>query len=156
MSRVVFLDVDGVLNSATWFDQRGPRPPGRPHFDHNIDPVAIRHLNRLTGATGAALVITSTWRKGCSLRQLRADFTRTGCWGHVISKTLDLSPAARGVEIAAWLKTHRWVTTFVILDDDADMGALSAHLVQTSHETGLTEADVDRAIALLMQEAGSV
>lgn len=151
-TRAIFLDVDGVLNSAAWFARRGARPPERPHFDHAVDPGAITRLNRLCQATGAGIVVSSIWRHGASLRQLRADFARVGCDGKVVGKTPDLPGRNRGAEIAAWLETHPPITAFVILDDDADMGTLGPQLVQTAVATGLTDGDVDRAIVLLRAE----
>jgi hypothetical protein len=47
----------------------------------------------------------------------------------------------RGHEIQAWLDTHPDlnVTSFVIIDDDADMAHLLHRLVAVEFETGLTE-----------------
>ena len=52
----------------------------------------------------------------------------------------------------AWLDRHIWrvpLEACVILDDDSDMAHLSARLVKTTMETGLTQAHVDRAVVLL-------
>ena len=99
------------------------------------------------------LVITSTWRHGCTLAQLRADFARVGCQGRIVGKTPDLPDEPRGNEIERWL-WRGWgfdIAAFVILDDDNDMGALRPELIQTNGATGLTDADTDRALTVLGQ-----
>lgn len=149
--RIVFLDLDGVLNSQAWYDRRGPHPPDLDYFDYAIDPETVEHLNRLCAATGARIVFSSTWRGDLSVRRIAADFLRVGCTARVIGKTPRLHGETRGTEIAAWLTIYRagLETDFVILDDDGDMGLLLPRLIQTDRATGLTDADVDRAIAVL-------
>jgi hypothetical protein len=55
----------------------------------------------------------------------------------------------RGREIQAYLNNAAGVESFVIIDDDDDMEHLKPHLILTPFEIGLTEADADRAIAML-------
>lgn len=151
-TRVVFLDLDGVLNSDAWFDARELRAVNTTYLTYNIDPVALARLNRLCATTGAYLVFASTWRHGYSLRRLNREFTRAGCTARFIGKTPDLPNAPRGLEIARWLADyHAPICAFVILDDGADMGDLQPRLVQTDHQVGLLDTDVDRAIALLKE-----
>lgn len=149
--KIVFLDLDGVLNSIAWYARRGPHAPEQDYFAYAIDPACMARLNRLCAQTGARIVFSSTWRKGVSLPRLQTAFAGVGCAARIIGKTPELHGETRGTEIAAWLTIHRAGrdTTFVILDDDADMGLLSVRLIQTDRATGLTDADVDRAIALL-------
>ena len=59
----------------------------------------------------------------------------------------------RGGEIAEWLAEHPEVEHFVILDDGDDMDHLLPWLVQTDHATGLLDAHVERAVAMLRGEA---
>ena len=55
----------------------------------------------------------------------------------------------RESEIAAWLALHPEVTSFVILDDDEEFGALAPHHVRVDSAVGLADADVVRARTLL-------
>lgn len=61
---VLFLDIDGVLNSARWFSVRagGDNRDGLTREEYQIDPDAVAILNRILGATGAHVVVSSTWR----------------------------------------------------------------------------------------------
>jgi HAD domain in Swiss Army Knife RNA repair proteins len=166
--RVIFLDLDGVANSTAWFRRRGPRPPGRDPLVHNIDPLAIKRLNRLWEATRAVVVMSSTWRLWYSVRSLNEHLRGMGLAARVVGRTPDmtgktipmpeLSPtitrgARRGDEILDWLQKHPPVFSFVILDDEDDMGVLRDRLVQTSFDEGLTDAHVERATALLSVQA---
>lgn len=151
-SPIVFLDVDGVLNSAEWH-REGHRGLGRlGHFD----PAAVARLNRLTQATGAQIVVSSSWR------QYGEDYCRdilrqVGVAADVIGVTpiLDdgseiMRPVPRGQEIQAWLDAQpSQPDAFVILDDDNDMEGLRHRFVRTRHAVGLTDADVEHAKWLL-------
>jgi hypothetical protein len=145
--KVIFLDIDGVLNSERFFLSQ----KAKEDFvivDH-LDPAAVRLLDQLVGATGAQIVVSSTWRLSWTLDAIEALLVERGLRsGRIVDKTVDLRGRARGLEIALWVDTHR-PERFVILDDDSDMAHLGHRLVQTSFGEGLSLAHVDRAISLL-------
>lgn len=154
--KVVFLDVDGVLNCRSrWVKGCGA---------YWIDPILMSRLVRLCETTGAKIVVSSTWRHGRTVEDLQALLESKGLPStiRVIGKTPEAAqqivtgPLAelttcRGIQIGAWLGDHEegQVESFVILDDDSDMAHLTDYLVQTGWEDGLLDAHVDRAIALL-------
>lgn len=163
--KVVFLDVDGVLNAG-----RKVVVPGSDGF-HLPDwtlPKAIEHLNRITDATGANLVISSTWRIGKFLHQLREMFAGVGvtapiigktengpCQWHVVQGYPECSQAHRGFEIHDWIRRHQLrndverVEGFVILDDSSDMAPYHDRHVHTAADRGLTRRHVNQAIKML-------
>jgi hypothetical protein len=110
------------------------------------DPDAVAALNYIVQATGAQIVVTSTWREEYSLEELRELLAR---WG-VIGTVLDLTPVGktRGQEIQAWLRLHP-AERFVILDDESGMDPLQAHLVKTETHVGLTMREAEMAIVHL-------
>ena len=64
---VLFLDVDWVLNSATWFASKGPMSVTE------VDPRAVRRVQRIVAKTGAKIVLSSSWRGSAELEEkLRA------------------------------------------------------------------------------------
>lgn len=150
--RVVFLDFDGVLNSAAYFDRlrRAERLVQLIEHDDHIDRAAVALLDYLVFATDAKIVISSSWRISRTLPELEETLTRAGLRaGRVIDKTVDLRGVPRGNEIQLWVDTHR-PTSFVILDDDSDMGQVASRLVKTHfQEGGLRPEHVQRAIDLL-------
>lgn len=157
--RILFLDIDGVLNSAAYLKQN----PGC--FDrsgheawHMIDEAAVARLNRVLDATDADVVLSSTWRLLNALADVRGWLKRRGFTGKLIGKTPDIgkSPGGvlvlspeRGHEIQAWLNDQDDVVSFVIVDDNSDMAHLKPRLVQTTWAEGLLDVHVDRLIALL-------
>ena len=161
--RCIFIDIDGVPNNREFFRTSVGAP------DDAIDPAAIERLSRIVRATGAEVVVSSTWRCGKSVDDLTETLRRAGFVGVVRDKTPDFLPdpaAVRGDEIQSWLddyaqkvseclsdwaKTKYAVGSFVILDDDSDMVHLSHRLVQTSFATGLLDEHVKKAIAMLME-----
>lgn len=164
MKSVLFLDVDGVLNSRDYMKNRRhiTRPTG-----HAIDAVTVPRLNAVTDRTGAKIVISSSWRLGFELPRL-ADILKThGVTGEIVGKTPRLleeigklddgSPSCRsrdrGHEIQAWLDEHPEVTAFAIVDDNSDMAHLKDRLVQTSWETGLLDEHVERLVEMLGPDA---
>ena len=160
--KVIFLDIDGVLvNHRSWDRER--------HFDHlPADERCVRALNRILAASGAVIVVTSTWRLDRDLAELREILNvRFGVTGQVIDKTPRIArevfpgegysrlqvAAGRGDEIAAWLAagdSHHDIQSFVILDDDNDMGEFLNRTVLTDCKEGLSEADADRALTILL------
>lgn len=143
--KIIFLDFDGVmLNRSSFAKCSG--------IYSKAAPSCVAALNKITDATGAKIVVSSTWRLGLSLIELREHLKEWGVTADVIDRTPFLSYAAvRGHEITMWITSFKRddIDSFVILDDEKDMGALLSRLVRTKFNDGLTEADADKAIELL-------
>jgi hypothetical protein len=147
--KVIFLDIDGVLNNMESLRFPRIRVKSSEHSYSAAHPSCIAALNRIISETNARIVISSTWR-GIGLEVMFEIFHQWGIAGMTVGYTpLWERSFERGDEIADWLSKHPEVTSFVILDDGDDMGVLKHRLVQTDYEIGLTEADADRAIAIL-------
>lgn len=137
--KVIFLDVDGVLITG----KLGWNKP---------DPECVSALNRLIEKTGAHIVVSSCWRIGREVIELRELLASWGVIGKVIDRTKEFQEQ-RGYEIGDWLMErdkHRGdVEGFVILDDDADMAGLKNKLVQTDFRTGLQDIHITKATEIL-------
>lgn len=148
--KVLFLDIDGVLNNRCSF--RDWRLKGF-YESHCLGSHLIERLNRIIDATNCKVVITSTWRcnrrKFPDLKAFEDLLTFFGCRLEVVGFTPRLPREFRGDEIQAWLDDHYGIESMVILDDDSDMGHLMPYLVKTSMRTGLTSDCVRQAIDLL-------
>jgi hypothetical protein len=150
--KVVFLDIDGVLNSRTYLMfcyQQGILP------DDKIDPDAVKRLNHLTDTTGAVIVVSSTWRLPYvwhnNVADLRAKLQKRGITGQIVGATPDHQrDHGRGGEIQDWMDNcGQQIDSFVILDDDSDMGDLMDFLVKTQFADGLQDVHVQEAIKIL-------
>lgn len=111
--KVIFLDVDGVLNSMESVLL----------FRHTntLDPVRVGMVARLCEETDAKIVVSSSWR-GHTLQNTKDSLAEAGAESLVpliIGQTPRI-PGKRGHEIAAWLLGNK-VDGYVILDDDSDM-----------------------------------
>lgn len=114
--KVIFLDIDGVLNSQLWYSKRRNfnTEAVDVHYPfYEFDPDAIICLNRIIKETGAKLIISSTWRKNRTIEELQELLNSVGVEGEVIDKTPVLSlyeqneykgNAKRGNEIDYLLK----------------------------------------------------
>lgn len=153
--KIIFLDFDGVMNSAAWFKKNHEAIKASSGFTFRdaaeLDPELVARVKRIVDETGASLVISSTWRILHTLEELLEILGLAG-WtdAPIIDKTprnRDMS-GCRGDEVAAWLKRHPGVTKWVALDDDSDF-LEGQMLVQTSWTDGIQESDVIKAINIL-------
>lgn len=164
--KVLFLDIDGVLNSHAYMIAL-PGAFDRDDWVHMLDPAPCARLARVLARTGAAVVISSSWRVGRTPEEIRELLARRAVVAEVLGAT-PYNPRApidrdariytaheRGYEIAAWLAEHPEVTAFAIVDDGSDMAHLRDRLVQTTWERGLLDEHVERLCALLGDAGGS-
>jgi hypothetical protein len=136
--KVIFLDIDGVLNSAIFYKERMVRLKMGVVKEHPLDefcPDLVSNLNEITDKTGAKIVLSSTWRLGRSLEELRHLFRLVGITGELIGKTDHLhfedysKSVPRGCEIQKWIEDNKGILgtnllswkSYVIIDDDGDM-----------------------------------
>ena len=151
---VLFLDIDGVLNTDRFLDSL-PKTKLLHMADvhtlpENIDRVHVPRLNTITRSVDAHIVVSSTWRMGMTVTDLQTALRRVGVEARVIGSTPFLAYKPRGEEIHAWLRDNgRSIDPFVILDDTDEMGDLRPWLVKTHMTTGLTDGHVPMAIKIL-------
>lgn len=145
---VIFLDMDGVLSTPRAYVAQMDLP----HPDRWIDPVAVRYLNVLCRAAGAAVVISSTWRLHETGDRFAANLARWGFAGALHSdwRTKRLE-GLRGDEVREWLSRHPEVQRHVILDDDADFYA-DQPLVLTDPDGGMMREHLRAALAVLLPD----
>lgn len=136
--KVLFLDIDGVLNSEEYAISLGKGGM------LGINPEAVKILDRILEATGAKLVISSSWR-GSS--DLLADIRSN------VGEYIDITPrlsGIRGLEVKTWLDTNP-VDRYAILDDDSDFYKYQP-LFKTTWKKGLTDEIADKVIEYLNKD----
>ena len=139
--RVVFLDVDGVLNRA------GFRPVESRGLVSWIEPELAARFAQAAMKLGARVVLASDWRIGRTLAALRETFATHGIAIH------DVTPSACGGgrwrEIAAWLAANGVdATAAAIVDDAFDMGELAARHVCVTPLRGFDDGAAETLLAL--------
>lgn len=151
---VVFLDIDGVVNTPWWCFSQTDGWRSRYNFpeDGQVNNTqAVQWVSEFCLKFRYDLVISSTWRKGITLTTLQNILDQSGLRPgiKVIGKTPCLDwinsaskePAQRGDEISSWLAAHPEIDRYLIFDDDCDMGKHMDHLVKTRCDAGFLEED---------------
>lgn len=141
MTKILFMDIDGVLNSAFVLNEQ--------RRGDAIDRGMVERVNKIVDATGCKIVISSTWRLYQKPEKLSALLYGYGLRQVIVDRTpeLDIEDFCRGDEINTWLRAHPDVTHFVILDDNADDAM--RNLVHTTFKHGLQDEHVVQAINFL-------
>src|SRR5437588_1068675 len=123
--KVIFLDIDGVLNCTN--------TPNSRKFPYIVDPKLLKRFKRLLRRTRAKVVLSSTWRYDPA-----GIFSAKRYGIPFIDVIPDLPHEPRRKEILQWLQEHPEVTRYIVIDDeDDDLDGLP--LFQPSSRTGLTE-----------------
>jgi hypothetical protein len=123
--RVIFTDIDGVLNCKA--------TPNPRKFPYVIDPILLERFNRMVERSGARVVLSSTWRYDPA-----GLFSAKRCGIPFVDITPDLPEKPRRDEILAWLCDRPGVSRYAVVDDEDDeLDGLP--LFQPSSRTGLTE-----------------
>lgn len=156
---IIFLDVDGVLNSHCRFygknlDEfhKSQQEIGYPK--NQVEPRCVDLLNQLISATDSKIVMSSTWRHDNTVQQTQELCDLWGIKGEVIGNTPHLGEGCvRGNEIYKWLQDNKQnfdITNYIILDDDSDMLLWQAkHFFHCDNFCGLTPNVVYKAIRFL-------
>jgi len=124
--KVIFLDIDGVLNN--------PKQWGNRFLDLRFDEECVNQFNRIVEATNAKIVLSTSWRKLYKYDILTKVLKDVGVRGEFIGITPALHSlhSQRGDEINEWIKYYgrKNIDSFVVLDDDSDMDKVLGHFVK--------------------------
>ena len=147
MMKIIFLDVDGVLNNDSWCWDLYYKYGVYVYTNNILYEPSLLQLRRIINKTDAKIVVSSAWRKVPSAYSDLLQWLKR--YGMEVYDTTPYVGGIRGDDIEAWLKEHDDVESYVILDDDDDMGILYDRLVRTDFNKGLTKEDADICIKML-------
>jgi hypothetical protein len=162
--KVIFLDIDGVLNSTTDFMEKDyveDHPYN--HGAEVISPGKLALLEEILKQTDAKIVVSSTWRELFSIKELYDmfvergfTFPRTVFVGRTESSGFSLSGDrelyGRTHRISEWLEKRDDIEAYVIIDDMEQHlfnEEHHEHFVQTDFHNGLNYYSMKRAIDIL-------
>jgi len=145
--KIIFLDVDGVMNSEVYHRTLNTKKKGWRRFD----PEAVKMIMKLVEEFNAKIVISSLWRF-VAKKELVIELKASGLVNflHPDWKTPIIEPGHRGKEIKMWLDEHPDIKDFVILDDDSDV--LDEHknrFVKTDYYDGMQAEHYYKAMEIL-------
>lgn len=127
--KVIFLDIDGVLNNDETFIKRRLNFAKTGIWTLEVDEFRVEYLKRIIDETNAKIVLSSTWRlyfdkqndvvvstveRG---KELNSIFNKYGM--EIYDYTTKDDYIRRDDQIIKWLNVHEDVESFIILDDEA-------------------------------------
>ncbi|GMK37181.1 hypothetical protein PCCS19_02340 [Paenibacillus sp. CCS19] len=156
--KIIFLDIDGVLNT-----DRAVKLQKLFNHDRIIfDAEAMKNLKELIKETNAYIVISSTWRihYGTDNRlwkELMSNFIEN----YIDDRIIDITPvlseklntSIRWKEIETWLVDNRdkEIESFVIIDDEWEMGEYTKdRYVKCQAYKGISKDSKDKARKILL------
>ena len=145
---------DGVVNSYDTKERAPSKVVG-------VEQRLIARIKEIVDATGAQLVLSSTWREDWFYEDtrdpkdwiyLRDEFAKQGL--SFIDHTHLERTRHRGTEIKMWLEGAKGkyeVESYVVIDDEMyDIWELhEGHMVKTSYADGIQPGAVEMAIKIL-------
>jgi hypothetical protein len=162
---IVFLDIDGVLNSTAHLDYR-ESADGQQRNERILSALALHGketirsliqldesrvaiLQKFAFETGCKFVISSTWRENQTPQYFENLFLLCG-YAFPENSIIGCTPVLdhiktkkRGNEIQQWLSDNSYAGKYAILDDCSPKIFLDGQpLVQTSYATGINEQNV--------------
>lgn len=139
INNIIFLDIDGVLNSDKYFDSISNKEcmnlVDRLMLDIDVSKVKI--LLEVINKTNTKIVITSSWRRMKLYPYIKE---RLISMGLPVEGETPFIEGRRGEEIKSYLLENR-VSNYCIIDDEVfkDYKELEDYLVVTDfYEDGLT------------------
>ena len=164
MSKVLFLDIDGVLNSNFWKDSHQTEISD----GALIDEEKIKLLASLVKETDSEIILHSGWRFwfDTELKPLCKEANKLVELLekenlHISGVTPDLTTEeirktkkfslVKADEILLWINLHNSVTEWVVFDDlDLHNDKIKRHQVKTDQTIGLTLENVKQAEKILL------
>ena len=152
--KIIFLDIDGVLNGYNKWNLLGWKIVKKINYKplilfykryyqpFTIHESKVKRLAKIINKTNAKVVMSSSWKHGWWNTPYKDQFDDqkrlTDLLNKYNIKIIDITPnlQTRGEEINSWLINHPNVTNFVILDDeisDMEMYMTDKRLIQTSN-----------------------
>ena len=135
---IIFLDIDGVMNS-TCFQKKNPPVI----VEENKAKILLNIINE----TGAKVVLTSLrrvmeWDELCDL------FKKFNI--ELYDKTPNIS-FDKSKEINKWLDEHKDVDNYVVIDDNDMSEIFNERFILINHYFGITKSKATKAIKALLE-----
>lgn len=143
INKYLFLDIDGVLNSVSWYREEWNKNHVYPQGD--FDPKCVELVNRIVEETGCKVVVSSSWRTESNLQSI---FDKAG----LKFKIHSITPfgSHRGCEIQEWLDSQTEPYVYAIVDDNRGMlSHQRKYFIKTNTVIGITDEDARHIINIL-------
>lgn len=148
MSSIIFLDIDGVLNTLN--NLRKQQRNGEKVSGKRWCPVSCKSIVALCKHYRARIVVSSSWRLEYGMEELGELFEFNGIpRKYLLDRTPGSAPHpygenyCRGHEIRHWLENYpQDVASYVIIDDEATvLEEQESHLVRVDRRIGFAKKE---------------
>lgn len=161
--KVIFLDIDGVLNTFYTFNKINEEYQKTGYKDVAIDLNRVEYLKRIVEETDAKIVLSSSWRHFCIAKNsiITSNDKQMNklieIFAHNNLRIYDITPkdvyGIRENEIKTWM-CNKNIETFIVIDDDSyDLQSfVDKELIKTNYfnedieKCGLCEYHISEAI----------
>lgn len=158
--RLLLLDFDGVLNGTAHFtspeflaatEGLGEAEVMLLARSSHLERAKVVLVNRVVEASGAAVVISSSWRLGYTLDELNEMLASRGASFRAVALTprvtsYDPSKPLRAREIVSYLDALATPPESVVALDDDDLGGMVPGHIRTESHLGLQEHHVEACL----------
>lgn len=144
--RLIFLDIDGVLNDHNFDDDSK---------SSSFDRECVRCFNAIIAATNPHIVISSAWRymvhkQAMTIQGFEYLLRTHGL--HVVDRVIGCTPLDEEIperehQILKWVHGHKPASWCVLDDLELCFGEHQGRFVKIAN--GLIEPDIERAVAAL-------
>jgi hypothetical protein len=156
INSIIFLDVDGPLNTDTNRLLQGRMGNPTSSFKIRLPKDPIINLKRIVdNVPSCKLVLSSKWRLGGTPSPARINLeSQLKRYGLSIFSETPFIDFARGTEISVWLNIYEQRTgyspPYIILDNELNnIRNHKGHIIYCNSNNGLTEYEAGIAISLL-------
>ena len=167
--KVIFLDIDGVLNSEEYSHRWYKENLGQKGHHIWVDERAIDRLINLIQKSGCYIILSSSWRR-YNLHDTILALSEYSGLKRILPYLIGITPhrwqqGCRGGEIKRlmddwndWIKrgliSEKFkddkIDNYIILDDNNDMlDEQKEHFIHVDWITGLQDSDVEKCLKIL-------
>jgi hypothetical protein len=154
MKRIVFLDVDGVLNIMSKSYNTSDYKKDKTVM--YVEPHLAQRLEWILKKTEASIVISSSWRYDMDELKIQMEKAGFRMWDKVIGRTT-YNHNHRGLQILDWLENNE-CDRYVVIDDEIkdicgeDLPYIPEdYVVKTDEKNGMSHQEAVKAIGVLIQ-----
>ena len=163
--KVLFLDIDGVLNCMMPTPSDDHEWVDLDEWRYGLNPQLVARLRFIIANTNCKIVVSSSWRHHTNYAPYQHDRNWRDVLSEMLHKTRDEVFAGeteydymgrRGIEINQWLSEHQ-VDAYCVVDDEVvDILPYvdNSKVVKTDMKVGLTIEDARRTINVLRNNKG--
>ena len=161
MSKVIFLDFDGVLLTDQSARQQVDQGLTVDNYLRTVvfDTACVQNLLELIDQSSASVVLSTSWAMGTAWSEISTCLMRNGVDPSLVWEWDDPSDrnymtprrfnSSRAHEIQSWISLHAEVEHWVALDDDISIAGLAPHAVVTDPRRGLDKTSMNNALRAL-------